>query len=628
MSDEKDKKVITPGGPRAADLVHKVEQGEAVHVDQAGRASVLSGQDAADKSAHAQGERRHDEGDLAKSLGRAVRLSDVPASAGLVVTPGGFRHSSQVHRVQPGEALHVEPGRALLRNLANNSARELPLSAPAAVLPALGSGWITYAYWNNGTGRTLTSFRTTWQVPPAPASQGGQTIFLFNGIQNNGQNFGILQPVLQWGPSAAGGGQFWAIASWYVTSGGQAFHTPLIRVNPGDTLVGLMRLTGQAGGLFSYTSEFEGVAGTSLPVLNIAELVWCNETLEAYTINQCSDYPATSSTGMRSIRIETGGTLPTLNWTPVNAVTDCGQHTNVVSNNNGGGEVDLFYNRGVGYIADKVTLGDTAFGAPALAAAGAVVALGWTGTDPQHHLNVMTSADGRNFGGKVTLGDTSIDGPALAYGGGRLFLGWAGTDAQHHLNVMSSADNHNFGNKVTLGDTSPFAPALAYGNGRLYLAWTGSDPQHHLNVMSSTDGVHWGNKVTLGDTSASGPGLSFIDGRLYILWCGTDADHRLNVMDSADGVTFTNKVTLGDTSNFHPALAKSGPLLLSWTGRDAQAHLNVLSSTSGTHGFGNKIVEGDLGAAAPALAAFQNRPLIAWTGTDPQHHLNVARLTT
>jgi hypothetical protein len=370
------------------------------------------------------------------------------------------------------------------------------------------------------------------------------------------------------------------------------------------------------------------IAGTNLPVQNIAELLWCNETLEAYTINQCSDYPNTGHTAMRAIRIDAGSSTPTLSWTPANAVTDCGQHAVVVSNANGDGEVDLYYNDSIGYITDKVTLGDTAIGAPALAATiGDVVALAWTGTDSQHRLNVMTSRDGRNFAGKVTLNDTSIDGPALASGNGRTFLAWTGTDGPHHVNVMSSTDNYSFGNKVTLGETSPFGPALAFGNGRLYLAWTGTDSQHRLNVMSSTDGIHWSNKVTLGDTSYWGPALSCTDGRLYLLWSGTDGNRSLNVMDSGDGLSFTNKVTLGDSSYFHPSLAKNGPWLLSWTGRDSQAHLNVISSTSNTHGFGKKVIDSDQGAAAPALAVFQSRVLIAWTGTDSQHHLNVAYLT-
>jgi hypothetical protein len=210
-------------------------------------------------------------------------------------------------------------------------------------LPALGSGWIVYTYWNNGMGRPITSFLTTWEVPPVPATSSGQTIFLFNGIQNYGENYGILQPVLQWGESAAGGGPYWTISSWYVTFNGQAFHTTLIPVNPGDVLVGAMTLTGQTGTSFSYNCEFLGISGTLLPIENIAELLWCNETLEAYSISQCSDYPDTDGTALRAIKLLTASGAAPLNWTPVNAVTDCGQHAVVVSNSPVDGEVDLFY---------------------------------------------------------------------------------------------------------------------------------------------------------------------------------------------------------------------------------------------------------------------------------------------
>src|SRR5262249_17675805 len=153
----------------------------------------------------------------------------------------------------------------------------------------------------------------------------------------------ILQPVLQWGVSAAGGGNYWSVASWYVTGSGHAFHTTLVRVNTGDTLVGAMVLTGQSGDLFDYTSEFLGIAGTSLPVQNVEQLVWCNETLEAYSITQCSDYPDTDLTAMRSINMQTGSTMPTLNWTPEDPVTDCGQNTQVISNSPTDGEVDIYF---------------------------------------------------------------------------------------------------------------------------------------------------------------------------------------------------------------------------------------------------------------------------------------------
>ena len=261
-----------------------------------------------------------------------------------VLTPGGYRHQSLVHQVEAGVAVNVATDVIrLMRN--TNVIEEIPASPTApGTVPALGSGWITYFYWNNGTGTPVSSFKTMWQVPPPPSVQdAGEVVFLFNGIQNYGANFGILQPVLQWGVSAAGGGAYWSVASWYVTSGGQAFHTNLVRVNPDDTLIGVMTLTGQNGTAFSYTSQFQGIAGTELPVQNIAELMWCNETLEAYGINAAGNYPNTPLTEFTEINIRTGAAVPAITWTPVDRVTDTGQHGIVDSNSASYGEVDIFY---------------------------------------------------------------------------------------------------------------------------------------------------------------------------------------------------------------------------------------------------------------------------------------------
>jgi hypothetical protein len=312
MTDErhprKSSLVLTPGGYRDRAAVHGIKPGEVVFQDETG-----------------------------------VRAMPDP---NLVLTPGGFRDRSLVHMIEPDHALVVEPEKFTKLNLLTKTVTDLQqiMIAPAQA-PVLGSGWIAYAYWNNGTGKTFNSFSTTWVVPPAPAAQANplQTIFLFNGIQNFGANFGILQPVLQWGPSAApGGGNYWSVASWYVTSGGQAFHTQLTRVNPGDTLVGLMTLVNSSAGIFSYQSEFQGFPSTKLPVQKIAELLWFNETLEAYSIQQCSNYPNTPKTSFTNIAINsTAGSLP-VNWIAISKITDCGQAAKVVNSS----QVDIFYRSG------------------------------------------------------------------------------------------------------------------------------------------------------------------------------------------------------------------------------------------------------------------------------------------
>jgi hypothetical protein len=274
-----------------------------------------------------------------------------------VLTPGGLRPRELVAPVEPGATIDGNSGRlrkldasgqvlqdfgAILGRPPNRPVMPLNVLPPPKRDPAFGSGWITYASWSNNTGSPVSLFSTNWVVPPAPATQSGQTIFLFNGIQNNGF---IYQPVLQWGSSAAGGGNYWAVASWYADGqGGQAFHSQLTQVKPGDVLVGVMTLTGHSASGSSYNCVFQGITNSALPIQNIAELTWLVQTLECYGITKCSDYPATNKTAMSAIRIENGKSIPSVGWSVTNASTECGQHTLLFDDDTtGNGEVGLWY---------------------------------------------------------------------------------------------------------------------------------------------------------------------------------------------------------------------------------------------------------------------------------------------
>jgi hypothetical protein len=343
MTDEEEW-VITPGGPRPKSSTRKVAQGRAVRRTPEGTHVLVT-------------EAPTDQDDGSEGMADEY-----------VLTPGGLRPKSLVHKVARDNVVDVTDGRLRLmrrsgevvaelgelptrpggrplmpRNVVPPSVRVAPVApAPAGVVPAFGSGWITYASWTNGTGTPVSLFSTTWVVPPAPSTQSGQTIFLFNGIQNSTN---IYQPVLQWGSSAAGGGNFWSVASWYVDgAGGTAFYSSLVPVNPGDVLTGVMTLTGQSPAGFSYNCDFTGIANTGLSIQNVQELTWLIETLECYGITQCSDYPAVNKTAMASINIQTGATNPTVDWTVNNSVTECGQHTLLFDEDvAGNGEVDLWY---------------------------------------------------------------------------------------------------------------------------------------------------------------------------------------------------------------------------------------------------------------------------------------------
>jgi hypothetical protein len=277
----------------------------------------------------------------------ALETKELLATGEFTVTPGGVRPKSMVHEVKPGQIVDLDGATLKRFDLATRKFIEplgvnADVKAKAAVLPALGSGWITFGSYVENSSNIINFMTTTWTVPPAPTKSDGQVIFLFNGLQDSPVTH-ILQPVLQWGVSADGGGAKWSVASWFVDSSNNAFKTTLVDVNPGDTLTGVMRMTSNSAGKFNYTCEFSNIANTSLTVNNVNQLVMPVETLECYSITECRDYPNAISTSMRGISVNTSTGALITSFGGTNAITDCGQHTIVASNTAGSGEIDLFY---------------------------------------------------------------------------------------------------------------------------------------------------------------------------------------------------------------------------------------------------------------------------------------------
>jgi len=278
-----------------------------------------------------------------------IIVSQTSNMTGQVMTPFGLRPSSMVREVGPGIALSITDGLieeidsagkvlATFRasNLSSANVSLEPGNISTSFAPTT-SGWVTDAKWNKNSGAPIDSFETTWEVPPAPATSSGQTIYLFNGIQNPGY---ILQPVLGWN-----NGQ-WSLTSWYADGAtGLAFYTSSVQVNPRETLHGVITRTvlPPEMGKWEYTCQFLGKPQTILNVRNIDELTEFCETLEVYYVTKCSDYPATDFTAFKDIKISTNNIPLTPSWTTTNSVTDCGQYTEVISNANPGDEVDIHY---------------------------------------------------------------------------------------------------------------------------------------------------------------------------------------------------------------------------------------------------------------------------------------------
>lgn len=207
------------------------------------------------------------------------------------------------------------------------------------VVPTLGQRWISYAYWQRPPGQAIKADSATWTVPQPPSTWDGQTIFLFNGI---GTWTTILQPVLQWGPSAADTvlPAHWSAACWYAY-GNSAFWTPVIQVVPGDQLLGAV--DSGASGTYTCSVSSPGKGYYQATLSDVGEQPIAFETLEAYSLYQCSDYPNADSMAFRSISIVTHAGIPTLKWVLDDTITDCNQHTVIARAANPGGEIDVYF---------------------------------------------------------------------------------------------------------------------------------------------------------------------------------------------------------------------------------------------------------------------------------------------
>ncbi|KAF8313643.1 hypothetical protein DL93DRAFT_2156138 [Clavulina sp. PMI_390] len=266
----------------------------------------------------------------ASALVFPLLVSGLAVTSETALTPFGERPIANIHPVplggsiqHVGNQIHLLDDKGTLLHVAENSGtkvREEPTPASKRSPPApLQTGWIAYAYWYNTGTSPIKSFTTTWTVPPIPARNDGQTLFTFNSIEPASGN-AILQPVLQYGPSAAGGGAYYAVASWYLV-GNSVYHTSPVRVSVGATLNGLISLISWSGSSFNYYTSFTNIAGTTLSVYGSAQLVWATETLEVYGVKYLTDF-SSGSTVFSNINIRTQAGTPAVFWSTVSSVQD------------------------------------------------------------------------------------------------------------------------------------------------------------------------------------------------------------------------------------------------------------------------------------------------------------------
>lgn len=257
----------------------------------------------------------------------AAAYAAASQSSDWVRTPGGLVNKSCVHHLATGSKLVndrvvtatgqvqapdtcayprlVKPGSADAS--LERSGAEPALSARAksssdsGPVPAT-NGWMAASWWSAST--WFRQLFADFTVPNAPATAGA-TNFFFPSFEPSAGN-AIVQPVLSYGGSAAGGGNYWYITSWYVAPGG-TYYGNNVTVNSGDTIHGAMTANNCNGDgtncQWTITTTDDNGGGTSTLNVTTPESYSTAQggVYESYGVSDCSMMPSSNHIGFSNI---------------------------------------------------------------------------------------------------------------------------------------------------------------------------------------------------------------------------------------------------------------------------------------------------------------------------------------
>ncbi|MGA2877086.1 MAG: hypothetical protein ABSE82_16335, partial [Nitrososphaerales archaeon] len=220
------------------------------------------------------------------------------------LTPGGWVAKACIYNVGNGATVLTNDTILYANDTRAYTIQMCPYASLSAFQPAgsgstSGSGIIPgYTGWieqvADHDSNVLNDFSGDWTVPSSPTdTTDGQTIFLWIGLDasSTGDSADLIQPVLQWGPSAAGGGTHYSIDSWYIDfSSNTYYYGTLVSVSSTDTIEGAVSLDGCGHGLCVTTILTKDTTSGNYATLNadIYGLNYGYVVLEVANWTQCS----------------------------------------------------------------------------------------------------------------------------------------------------------------------------------------------------------------------------------------------------------------------------------------------------------------------------------------------------
>jgi len=244
----------------------------------------------------------------------------------VLVPSGRMVHKSCVHAIPDGATVvaNLDRSHSIMADHGMN------ITFPRCKFPAKSTRRMAAAtfagmyYQNPSVG--ISTLYGEWVVPPNPTGLDGQTLFYWNGVEDSSYD-AVLQPVLQFGRSYAGGGNDWEVACWYVDNSGTALFSTLLKVTAGDTILGNNVV--QADGTWAITGTSKTLGkSTSLKHKPTSGSLWDvpMQILETYNIVNCvPDYPSGGTMTFNNIKVTAKGKQITPKWQQLVQNANCGE---------------------------------------------------------------------------------------------------------------------------------------------------------------------------------------------------------------------------------------------------------------------------------------------------------------
>jgi len=253
------------------------------------------------------------------------------ASAKYLYVPSGKQlHQDCVHNI-PSHSFSLvnDPSGKSIVTTADGQVLIFPPCPHAPKQLIHGPAWKAWTQYQNPA--KITELYGEWTVPPSPFADDGQILYYWNGVEPS-DNSAVLQPVLQWGSTPAGGGEYWGVASWYVSST-NAFYTMIMNVNVGDVVTGHNKILNN--GSWVITGGKRGspqtVSLTYRPPRT--DYTYAFQVLEAYDIKECQrNYPRSGNIVFDNIFVFVDGNkVPAIWETMTQDTITCNERAGVAS---------------------------------------------------------------------------------------------------------------------------------------------------------------------------------------------------------------------------------------------------------------------------------------------------------